>query len=268
MTEPARTRHSAALAGPVSGFSRRLFDGAELVAHNDVIDALSIAITRFGTLYEWARSATQPFVLRGRAPVYVARVPGSDATDMVVRHAWHGGLFAPLTRDLFTRPTRAPIELCVSHALKAHNIRTPELMAYALYAASPGVVRFDVASRYIPDSYDFAVVLAGTSPIIARQEAFAAIELLLRSLAEHGFTHPDLNVKNVLLSEVNGQAVAWVLDVDVVQQDVQRLVIRAMEANVSRLVRSMVKSRRQFGVRISDREIREFRVRMLSTVQP
>lgn len=267
MTEPARTLYSAALAESVPGYSRRLFNGVELVAHNDVIDALSTVITRFGTLYEWARSATQPLVLRGRAPVYVAHVPGTIATDLLVRHAWHGGLFAPLTRDLFTRPTRAPNELRVSRALKAHSIPTPELMAYSLYEAGPGVVRFDVASRFIPDSYDLAVVLSGLSPVITPQEAFAAVELLLRSLAEHGFTHPDLNVKNVLLSQVNRQAIASVLDVDVMQHDIQRPVIRTMDANVNRLVRSMIKARRQFGVRISDKEIQEFRARMLATVQ-
>lgn len=252
--------------GLAPGFSRRVLNGAELVAHNDVVDALATVITHFGTLYDWARGVTMPLVLRGRAPVYVAQVPGSPDTTLVVRHAWHGGLFAPLTRDLFVRPTRAPGELRMSRTLRASGIGTPELMAYALYDAGPRVVRFDVASRYIPDSYDFAVVLSGHSPVITRAQSFDAIEALMRQLAQHGFTHPDLNVKNVLLSEVNRSAVASVLDVDVMEQDATHNVQRVMETNVNRLTRSMLKSRQQFNVQITDDEVASFRDRMMAAL--
>lgn len=251
---------------PAPGYMRRIIGRAELVAHKDVFNALAAVITRYGTLYDWARSATKPFVLRGRAPVYVAHVPDSLNIDLVVRHAWHGGMFAPVTRDLFTRPTRAPNELRICRRLRALNIGTPELMAYALYEAAPGLVRFDVASRYIPDSYDFAVVLSGLSPVITRAEAIDAIEILLRAMAQNGFKHPDLNVKNVLLSEMNRRTVASILDVDVMEHDVQQSAADVMLANVTRLVRSMVKSRRQFGVHITDDEIEAFRKRMMAAI--
>lgn len=267
MTERVHPLQNDDTQTSTAGYVRRELSGVELVAHNEIVEALAVVVTRFGTLYDWARSVTQPLVLRGRAPVYVAQVPGSPGTMLVVRHAWHGGLFAPFTRDLFVRPTRAPNELRISGALRSHNIGTPELLAYALYDASPGVVRFDVASRYIPDSYDFAVVLAGLSPIISRLEAFAAIETLLRKLAQHGFTHPDLNVKNVLLSQRNHLAVASVLDVDVMQQNTDMRPAAVMEINANRLVRSMIKSRQQFGVRIADDEIETFRQRLISSVQ-
>ncbi|MEO7996180.1 MAG: lipopolysaccharide kinase InaA family protein [Gemmatimonadaceae bacterium] len=267
MTERAKPLDTDDVQAPAPDYQRRKWDGIELVAHNDIIEALTVVLTRFGTLYEWARSVTQPLVLRGRAPVYVAQVPGSAGTMLVVRHAWHGGLLAPFTRDVFVRPTRAPNELRISGALRSCNIGTPELLAYALYDAGPGVVRVDVASRYIPDSYDFAVVLAGLSPIVPRLEAFVAIEALLRKLAQHRFTHPDLNVKNVLLSERNHLAVASVLDVDVMQQNPGMSTSNVMEINANRLARSMTKSREQFGVHITDEEIEAFRQRLIHSVQ-
>lgn len=267
MTEHAPSFVASNSEAPTPGFSRRLLNGAELVAHNSIIDALAIVIERYGTLYNWARGVTQPLALRGRAPVYVAPVPGSLNTSLVVRHAWHGGLFAAITRDVFRRPTRAPNELQISRALLSHNIGTPELLAYALYDAGPGVVRFDVASRYIPDSYDFAVVLSGLSPVITRAEAFDAIVPLMQRLAEHGFTHADLNVKNLLLSEVSRKATASVLDVDVMEQHSQKSAAEVMEINVKRLMRSILKSRRQFGVRITDGEIDMFRERLIGAVK-
>lgn len=267
MTERSSALDTANVQTPAPGYSRRQLHGVELVAHDEIIDALSVVVTRFGTLYDWARGVTQPLVLRGRAPVYVAQVPGSAGVMLVVRHAWHGGLLAPFTRDVFVRPTRAPNELRISRALLSCGIGTPELLAYALYDAGPGIVRFDVASRYIPDSYDFAVILAGLSPIISRLEAFVAIEALLKKLAQHGFTHPDLNVKNILLSERNHLAVASVLDVDVMQQHAGMSAASAMEINANRLVRSIVKSRRQFGVHIADDEVEALRQRLMRAVQ-
>ena len=252
---------------PPPGYSRRPLEGVELVAHNSVVDALCMVITRFGTLYDWARGVTLPLALRGRAPVYVAQVPGSRDTLLVVRHSWHGGLLAPFTRDLFVRPTRAPRELRQSRALLAHQIGTPEIMAYALYDARFGTVRVDVASRYIADSYDLALVLSALSPTITRAEAYTATESLLVLLALNGFTHPDLNVKNVLLTEVNRQAVASVLEVDVMAQHTDQSPRRTMEINVNRLTRSMFKSRAQFGVRITDDEIAAFRERMMLAVR-
>ncbi|MEO7360607.1 MAG: lipopolysaccharide kinase InaA family protein [Gemmatimonadaceae bacterium] len=266
MTEPATSFNPRNGDAPIPGYSRRQLNGAELVAHDSIIEGLSGVIARYGTLYAWARSVTQPLALRGRAPVYVAPVPGALSTTLVVRHAWHGGLFAALTRDVFTRPTRAPTELRVSRALLSANVGTPELLAYALYNAGPGVVRFDVASRYIPDSYDFAVVLSVLSPAITRADAFDAIVPLMQRLAEHGFTHPDLNVKNVLLSDVSRNTVASVLDVDVMEQHAQKSSVEVMEINANRLVRSMRKSRRQFGVRITDGEIEMFRDRLMAAV--
>lgn len=239
---------------PLPGYARRTVSSAEVVATELVIDSLATVLTQHGTLYAWARGHLQARALRGRAPVYVASIPDRTQTTVVVRHSWHGGLLAPITGDRFRRPTRAPIELLRSFMLRECGIPTPEVVAFALYKAGPGLARVDVATRYIPDSNDFAAVLANLAPEITREEAFPAVELLLRQLANNGFTHPDLNVKNILLQKQGSVVQAWVLDVDVMQWDRHTPTVSVMKMNADRLVRSLVKARRQFGLGFTDTE--------------
>lgn len=243
---------------PLYGYARRELSGAQLVAKDSLVDELSAVINQFGTLYTWARRVQQPRALRGRAPVFVATVPGPKDITVVVRHSWHGGLLAPLTRDVYRRPSRAPVELQNSNALRKLGIPTPELVAYALYAVAPGLVRVDVASSYIPDSYDFAAVLAEHAPTITRTEAFAAIRSLLVQLAQNGFIHPDLNIKNILLYRDAGTVVAAILDVDVMERVPLRHVGKAKLENIARLERSLRKAAKQFGVQMSNAEYEEF----------
>lgn len=189
-----------------------------LVAHASLHDALAECVRLHGTLHRWAATVPQPRALQGRGVVYVASIPGH--TDVVaVRHAWHGGLFAPLTGDRFFMPTRAPREAAVSATLQARGVRTPEVLAYALYPAGPGLRRVDVCTRFVPDAWDFGAVLAGHAATIARPIAERAVIRLLAQLAREGVLHPDLNVKNILLVPTTGRETidAWLLDVDVVE---------------------------------------------------
>ncbi len=212
---------------------------ATLVAAPTLFDALAQRLSRFDTLYAWAEAEPQPRALRGRGVVYVAELPECDTT-LAVRHAWHGGLFAPITGDRYLMPTRAPREAAVNITLRQHGVPTPELLAYALYPAGPGLRRVDVATRYVPDAWDFGAVLLGTAPDIARDVAERAVLVLLAQLAGARAVHPDLNVKNILLVPQPEGLAAWVLDVDVVSFREQPP-IAVMARNVRRLARSITK---------------------------
>src|SRR6187397_349615 len=83
----------------------RQLDGADVTAHAALLDELASLVETHGTLYDWAAQQPQPRALKGRAPVYVASLPSQRET-VVVRHAWHGGLLAPVTGDRFWRPSR------------------------------------------------------------------------------------------------------------------------------------------------------------------
>jgi len=231
--------------------------GAMVYAPEPWLAPLSALVRSHGSLYDWAASQPQPRALRGRAPVYVAQLPDAGPS-VVVRHAWHGGLLAPITQDLFRRPTRAPVEMARSRELHRLGIPTTEVLGYALYDAMFGLARVDVVTRYVPDTADLGMILAGLAPAIECEAAFAATLDLLEQLARHRVVHPDLNVKNILL-HTPAAAVprAMVIDVDVVLVDTVSPA-RAMERNVTRLTRSLRKWNRQFGGAVADQRIAVF----------
>jgi tRNA A-37 threonylcarbamoyl transferase component Bud32 len=229
------------------------------------LEALTAIVREHGTLYAWASSQPQPRALRGRAPVYVAQLP-AVRTAVVVRHSWHGGLLAPLTRDMFRRPTRAPLEFNQSRQLRALAIPTTEVLGYALYQAPFGLARVDVVSRYVEHTADLGMVLANLVPAIAGDAALEATLTLLGQLARHGVVHPDLNVKNILLhTPSDAPPLAMVIDVDVATIGGVSPA-RAMARNLARLERSLHKWNRQFGSDVSDARIAAFAQSALARV--
>lgn len=230
---------------------------ARVYADAPWLSTLADLVRQHGSLYDWASSQPQPRALRGRAPVYVAQLP-QGGPSVVVRHAWHGGLLAPLTQDVFRRPTRAPIEMARSRELQRAGIPTTEMLGYALYDAAFGLARVDVVTRYVDDTADLGMVLAGLAPTIKCEAALEATLDLLEQLAVHRVVHPDLNVKNILLHTPDGApARAMVIDVDVVMVGTVTPAV-AMERNVARLARSLRKWKRQFGCELAEQRIAAF----------
>lgn len=237
--------------------STRLIGRADITALPSVLDDLEAILRHGDTLYDWAAGQPQPRAMRGRAPVYVATLP-SSAIPVVVRHAWHGGLLAPLTADRFRRPTRAPAELAQSAALRAAGIPTTEVLGFARYAAAFGLCTVDVVSRYVDDAADLGMVMAGLTPFVDAETALTATQRLLVQLATHGVVHPDLNVKNILLRPAPHGIEALIIDVDVVHWQPARARADTMRRNVDRLTRSVRKWRRHFGGDITDARIDAF----------
>ena len=191
---------------------------AQVLAWHSVAAAVQAVLAGGESLYHWA--ARQPGGHRheGRGPAWGV-VLGTERA--VVRHSRHGGLLAPLTRDLFRHPTRAPAELSTSLRLSAAGIPTPAVLAFAVYPLALGLSRADVATREVPDSADLGAVLARVSAAERRQRVWPAVESLLATMARAEVSHPDLNAKNVLIIGATGRpgataAAAWLLDVDVV----------------------------------------------------
>lgn len=251
-----------------AGYVEREVGTTTLVCRADIADALHAELSSHGTLYAWAGAHPGRQELRGRAVAWA--VPLADGSRGVVRHSWHGGLLAPLTRDLFVTPTRAPHELALSGHLRAAGVRTPEVVAYALYPAPFGLQRADVVTRLVPSGRDLAALLR-TLPI--QRDPIGpwvrAVGGLLHDLARAGVQHPDLNLKNVLLTTgvraADDEAYdAWVLDLDVARlaaQPVSEHRRHAIgEANLARLERSLVKWREKRGLAVSELELACLRV--------
>ena len=208
-----------------------------------------------GTLYEYASRHPAARALAGRGVAYAIPLPGLPERA-VVRHNRHGGLFAPLTGDVFLAPTRAPLELAVSRRLIANGVATPAVLAYAVYPAPFGFRRVDVLTREIPSSFDLSAALV-SADAEHRRAALAATARLVRSLSAAGARHADLNVKNVLLRVSRHEAnalEALVLDLDRVTFDAPD---RVVDPNLARLLRSARKWRERHGARVTQGELDE-----------
>ena len=208
---------------------------------------------REGTLFHYAERHPQARALAGRGVVYAVPLPG-DADRVVVRHNRHGGLLAPLTRDLFRAPTRAPRELRISERLREYGIATPPILGYAIYDAVAGFRRADVMTREIPNSVDLSSAFMSLDASYRAAAVVAAADLVL-ALSNAGAHHADLNVKNILLRRRDdGSLEALVLDVDCVTFDEPEIVF---ELNLARLQRSARKWQTRHGAPVTDTELDE-----------
>lgn len=213
------------------------------------------AILTANTLHDWASRVYGANLYTGRAPAYGVALPGSG-TRVVVRHARHGGLLAPITGDLFAGSGRAPHELAMSARLGAARVPTPAFVGYAVYPAGFGLSRIDVLVEEVPGARDLANVVRDGGMTPALIEATAR---LLAALARAGARHEDLNLKNVLISRPampDGEPAAptaYAIDVDRVSFGHPR--VRTMEANVARLARSARKWRRGRELPIDEEQL-------------
>lgn len=245
---------STALAAPPMGYLR--VGAAQRVAIVREREARDVgAVLAATTLHDWASRIYGANLYTGRAPAYGVALPASG-TRVVVRHARHGGLLAPLTADLFAGAGRAPHELETSARLTAAQVPTPAFVGYAVYPAAFGLSRIDVLVEEVPAARDLANVVrdGGMTP-----ELIDATARLLAALARAGARHEDLNLKNVLISRpstADGETaapVAYAIDVDRVSFGHPR--VRAMEANIARLARSARKWRRGRELPIDDEQV-------------
>lgn len=213
------------------GYAHFAVPGARVIVRADVVDALRDAMSA-GTLYAWAATFPGRRVLQGRIPAYALPLPGAGY-NVVVRHNHHGGLLAKIRGDRFVRP-RAAYELTAAWRLGDAGIPTPEVIACALYQVNWIEKRSDIVTRELPSGRDFGAILAGGAPTPAQLDA---VKALVSMLGSHGVWHPDLNVKNIYVTDV-AEPSAYVLDLDRVKFAAPYF---AERANAQRLARSVRK---------------------------
>jgi hypothetical protein len=238
-------------AGPAAppGYTRFEVRDAMVVARTEYADGLRDAMREVRTLHCWASTVPGAKAYHGRATAWGARLPGTTV-DIVVRHAHHGGLLAPITGDRFLWPGRAPWELSASERLRAAKVRTPRIAAYVLYPVGFGFCRGDVATERLPDGGDLPALWRDADGETQRNLVTATAELV-RALSAASAHHEDLNAKNVYLTRGESGWRAYALDVDRVRflapgDD------RAAALNLARLDRSLRKARTQFGLEIPE----------------
>lgn len=238
---------------PPAGFERVAAGRCAAVARKEHVADARVMLAD-GTLYEFAARDLAARRLEGRGVAYAIALPVSGVR-VVVRHNRHGGLLAPLTRDVFLPPTRAPYELDISLRLAERGVRTPAVLMYGVQAAGMLLRRADLVTREIPGGRDLASYMMPGVAKADRALAWRATRALVHSLNAAGARHHDLNVKNVLLAPAAPhELAAWVLDVD-------RVVFGAENAegvragNAARMLRSARKWRDERGAEFDEREL-------------
>jgi lipopolysaccharide kinase (Kdo/WaaP) family protein len=206
-----------------------------------------------GTLYGAAARDLAARTFSGRGIAYSIALPVSG-TRVVVRHNRHGGLLAPLTRDLFLPPTRAPHELGIALRLRELGVPTPEIIMYGTAPAPFLFQRADVVTREVPAARDLSEYLSADTSEPSRRAAWAATRALVATMNEAGVRHHDLNVKNVLVAESAEGLTAFLLDVDRVTFGTPRSE-EVAAANAARLLRSARKWRDERGASFDEREV-------------
>jgi hypothetical protein len=240
--------NASAIVAP-NGYERFEVGGAVVVARFAAAAGLRAALTTATTLHDWAAGIPGAEAFQGRATAWGVRLPGA-AIDIVVRHARRGGLLAGVRGDRFVWPGRAPWELETSLRLQEAGVRTPDVVAFALYPAGPGLCRCDVATRRLPPGAEFPSAWRATEAT-ARDALLVAVATLLRDLRAAGAQHADLNAKNLYLAREGGRWHAWVLDVDRVRFLVANDAGVGAQ-NLARLDRSMRKKRERDALDIDD----------------
>lgn len=248
-----------------SDFHRFRVGTTQAIAHETHLPWVRDVLAR-APLHAWAGQHADRRAFQGRLPAY--SVPAPDLGQrVVVRRSHHGGLLGPLRGDLFLPPTRAPYELLVSHLLGSVGVRTPPVVAIAVYRAGPVLRRSDVVSLEVPGR-DLGAALSERPGDDVRRAWLAPVARLIRALSAVGAWHPDLNIKNILLVGSEPATLdAYVLDVD-------RILFHppgdpaVQAANLDRLERSVRQWRARFGAGFGDDELRELRALTASTPAP
>ena len=211
------------------------------------------ALLAEGTLYEAAARDLGARTFEGRGLAYAITLPASGMR-VVVRRNRHGGLFAPLTRDLFLTPTRAPYELDVALRLRSAGVKTPDVVMYGVERVHGLFCRADVVTTEVTGGRDLSAYMMPDEHPESRAAAWSATRSLVAALNAAGAWHHDLNVKNILLAPGERGLDAWVLDVDRVEfGEADSASVRA--GNTARLLRSARKWRDERGATFDEREI-------------
>ena len=231
---------------PIVGYEHVTVGGANILVTKSLA-AATRAILEHDTLYSFAAKDPNALVFQGRAPVYAIALPPLSGR-VAVRHVMRGGFVGRLLHDRFLPPTRVARELTAAFRLRLGGVPTPEVLAVGTYAAGGFFRRADVVTRFVEGSADLSAVFGDMRNDAQRHPILDAVAKLLLRLTATGAQHPDLNLKNVLITSSDDGYVAHVLDVDRVHFHVpgDPLVARA---NIERLMRSL----RQWRTRLAPR---------------
>jgi 3-deoxy-D-manno-octulosonic acid kinase len=176
---------------------------------------LEETLAREGTLAAWAAGPDSLALDGGRGGTRsrVAPLTGPDARDRwACRRYRRGGWMAYIMRDCYWvgGAPRPLVEVGVSVAARARGIRSPAVVAGAIYAAGP-FYRADLITEQVPGARTLAACVFDPSANHDREPLLRTAGAAVRSLERAHIEHRDLNAGNVLVAE---RGLTWIVDLD------------------------------------------------------
>lgn len=199
---------SSIAAESLRHFERRRVGGAELLVNAELSPPYAdAALAAPETLAE------APGDARASGRGALRAIEAGGGARLLVRHYRRGGLLGPVLGDRYLRcgPSRPEAELIVTEYLRARGVRVPRIAAALVRPAGPCAYRGDLFVLEEPGARDFAAFLRSAPPAREKREALRSAAREARRLHDAGVVHPDLNVKNLLLT-ASGEAM--ILDFD------------------------------------------------------
>lgn len=227
-----------------------------MLAHRSVSAPVTAALSAHPTLYEWAAQQPGRDVFHGRGEAYGVSLGSSR---VVVRHARRGGALAGLLGDRYVGAPRFVREIDIASRLSNSGVATPRVLVGVMYPSFL-VHRADVATERVDGTDLFTMFFREDPPQgEPRREIFRAVGTLVRKLHNAGFVHPDLQLRNVLVSAAASRLppAAWLLDVDTCRPISPRDQERR-RANLARFERSWAKWNALQGTHLTDDDLAAF----------
>jgi len=206
--------------GPIAGFRRWERPGHVLVVADAWVDSVAkLGLAESGGLQRTLSGAPGTCTKEphpapsGRGPTAVVELPGSDS-QLHLRPVRHGGWFGGILGGALVGLDRPLDELRVTAALRARGAPVPSPVLVVAERTGP-LWSAAVGTVFEPGTVDGLAFLSSAPAPDAVLEAAAAAGRAINCFHQHGGSHPDLHLGNLLVRVgADGETEVVVVDLD------------------------------------------------------
>ena len=171
--------------------------------------------------------------------VYAMPAPESPLRRVLWKQCRRGGMVEPVLKDRHWSVRRFLKEMVLTDAARRAGVSVAPTLAVAVVPCGGGWKRVEILCEMIDDADDLEGLLATPTPDRhLRREVIQAVAGELRRFHGSGFSHGDLNVKNVLW---RASAESAGIDVTLIDLDPGSNTSSSPQGNLLRLYRSYLK---------------------------
>jgi len=192
-----------------------------------------------GEFFAGRGKTLSPF--HGRDRLSSLRLKSGEA--LLVRAYRHGGLLRNLTGDFFfTWPPRPFCELVITEEARRRGIPTVEIVAAWIERSAGPFYRGWLATRELTGARDlWAILQGGPHGEGNGREILESVARCLRIMHSRGLYHRDLNLRNILVRDEEGEIKSYIIDLDKAKLFPDEVPPNKAQKNLDRLFRSLSK---------------------------